>query len=1605
MSLLVLFRAKQWLSAAEQVPDLALSASTPKTLGQLRKALEDPLVAPHLPFAADFEDAAGYGPIVSRLLFYAEMSAARDTRYGTYSKPYGAPQTYGQLQELVFAQRKQHTSGAQVQRRVETADDLATMLQEFASDGIVLRALQDFALPPHRRKKAASVQPLLQSTAPGKLKTIDDSASLQWVVSLASSTAACIAEAFLEFLQQGQLTSPCAAMSSGQILSLCLLHSRLSWEKGKPLQFRESLQHCLPTPLYVPAAAVPAPSPAHFVGQLRAKSADAALPDIQAPQVCMLCGKGFIDPPALWGHCDAEHHSWAEAVKRAIWETEQLQDLPMLPAWKRRILANFAQALTYSKPGHGHYGRTKVCMRQLVGCVTCARVDWIDEFVPCYLFKECPEELLAQDNSDSEASADTDDPHEEKKRTRAQVLFRDDAGYYVRSAAAIDALLDVRKYSMAWPLIPPEELHASSIQHPTYPSYRWLLNTRRVPTVQPTAQSTAHPTAEPIGDDAAEHAAAASCQEPQLPPCAGVAVSDTPVWICFGCAKALCRPTPVMPFFALSNWNWGGRLHPLYRDLSVATETLLGLAIMVCRLIVLRYTDSPDEQEKGFVGNTILLAQPRPEEIMQTLPPSEPDVSKYMSVCFNSDKLSRTKVKSQKALTVDPAEYIRCARLRQQVCPVFRDVTVDEQRVREQWPEPGVPPGIAEGAQAMDTLHTFAPNLDGPASMRAASCQLPGADECNGNVVADSFDAAAAAAEHGEPGSNSSVCEESGLPLDLPAEFLIGVQECTTHDPVDRMVAFQKNLELVHELGAQMHAAAQKRARAKEDASAAAAAGEEAAQTAAAGVVGAAAELSAQMAAHSAALVDLRTVARSMGERYQQELEGALSSARMEDAQANTPQTLHVRSGKPINAFEPQAWPAAFVQFFYGDCAPNLDRPRRVSFKHLFKYLLEREELEYKLASDETDPLVPGGCYRAPLHSRWNTPEFAAVFADTVRKMAILTTTQHMWKNNASQWRVDIKTICSAKMAHFEKLATIMAQHGHQSLAQLTHAAAEHKLQPLLKALQYVTFQTANIPFTQGYKVSLRQLGYALNVYDGPLSIFLTCNFADTYSPITATLMNGAGEPLGQRSINLLTDCPRMPCLREIHRALAKHPMLQARLYLLLDELVHRELLCMMAHIGVQGYGKTQRSPRREDDYATTCQIGLAQIVRSAVKPLEAQGRGFEHGHEKVVSVPRTRAARLKELFSQSAAAAEHAEDELSRFCKAARQELLRAACSLQHDSAVVSGRQLGVPLRPEPFSQLQQRQCRHDGEVEEMHDNAPRRRLIPVTEPEPNGHIRAEAHRATLEQRLARDQYKELPLTGAMQSMMPMYRLPGSFGRIRIPDEYGHYPDAEAAAEHKVSCGLCTAGEEYVLGDNGEVTALRLPNGSEATPEDVSADAAAWATSFARDQRACFAQNHKHDCTATCVKYEKRSRLPTAPGTRHARGRKCRAPGFRSAGSASSPTLLSSSKASSSMSCAAARVSCRKSSSPQATRRTNMEEPRPFAQCHSRPRLRTCCSPQSVAMQTTSIRRDASPTSTSPSGRKTRRRLQSHPASWSISCAASGLFSPGRSPLRWPQP
>ena len=101
--------------------------------------------------------------------------------------------------------------------------------------------------------------------------------------------------------------------------------------------------------------------------------------------------------------------------------------------------------------------------------------------------------------------------------------------YAVKAGCAekINRLLDVRRYHRRWPKIPVHELYASSVQHPHVPEWRWVLNTRRVPSMQP-------------GPDGAF---------PKVPACRD-------------CAYCLSANTPKkveMPRYALADDKWIGR--------------------------------------------------------------------------------------------------------------------------------------------------------------------------------------------------------------------------------------------------------------------------------------------------------------------------------------------------------------------------------------------------------------------------------------------------------------------------------------------------------------------------------------------------------------------------------------------------------------------------------------------------------------------------------------------------------------------------------------------------------------------------------------------------------------------------------------------------------------------------------------------------------------------------------------------------------------------------------------------------------------------------------------------------------------------------------------
>ena len=201
-------------------------------------------------------------------------------------------------------------------------------------------------------------------------------------MTLSQHTAKARADSVFKFVQQEHLQEHLRRVSAGQILVLCIFHSRLSWQKGKPLELHDRDHYLIPKPSYTPAAQVNAPSPPHFVQRIQHSATEHVPPEMQPPRSCCLCGKGFIDSPALWKHCEVEHHSWRETRKRVLWEAEQLEAIPLLPPDKRRIIQNFTNALIYSKPAEGHFGRDKVCMRQRVGCATCAKVSWIENCFP-----------------------------------------------------------------------------------------------------------------------------------------------------------------------------------------------------------------------------------------------------------------------------------------------------------------------------------------------------------------------------------------------------------------------------------------------------------------------------------------------------------------------------------------------------------------------------------------------------------------------------------------------------------------------------------------------------------------------------------------------------------------------------------------------------------------------------------------------------------------------------------------------------------------------------------------------------------------------------------------------------------------------------------------------------------------------------------------------------------------------------------------------------------------------------------------------------------------------------------------------------------------------
>merc|ERR1711884_102787 len=232
--------------------------------------------------------------------------------------------------------------------------------------------------------------------------------------------------------------------------------------------------------------------------------------------------------------------------------------------------------------------------------------------------------------------------------------------------------------------------------------------------------------------------------------------------------------------------------------------------------------------------------------------------------------------------------------------------------------------------------------------------------------------------------------------------------------------------------------------------------------------------------------------------------------------------------------------------------------------------------------------------------------------------------------------------------------------------------------------------------------------------------------------------------------------------------------------------------------------------PVVEDDFASSGDFGVAALIRALIKALEAQGRGFAHGHEKHHSEPRTKAIDIIQLFlgCRRAGAAEHgqdsseadhgdgsgaaeqiAEEKLTAWMDAHRKASLEDAGTKQYDSAVESAKQFGCSELLEVFTAEEKKRCRLDGGEDEGGTlRLPNVDVVPAPEP---AHVLREKMQAADEGRAMRHPYRGMPLTGAPAARFPKYLWAKRFNDYELLDDNGHAPETLDidASEHDAGC------------------------------------------------------------------------------------------------------------------------------------------------------------------------------------------------------------------------
>ena len=307
-------------------------------------------------------------------------------------------------------------------------------------------------------------------------------------------------------------------------------------------------------------------------------------------------------------------------------------------------------------------------------------------------------------------------------------------------------------------------------------------------------------------------------------------------------------------------------------------------------------------------------------------------------------------------------------------------------------PENGVPEQLTGCAVQMPEVDKYAATRCGPGTIRDPFQAADGDDDASDEISDTGSNDGAT--DDRDTAASSSVEQPAQMTCDQqPNQFetALGLDPTSTPDIVQHVVAFKAQLDLMHEAVKRMRSDETPESNSGAQPSDASAAQS---MDASAGLPADAKAATAQAAAEEEcfrAVLGLREAAQKLDKHKFQDKVLLLDSA------GN--RAMFVPSNNLLSMFNPTTWTQCLSEWWYGDALPNmgtvLQNPK-LSFEELFEALPDREELEYQLDSDSTT-------YRAKSRSRFDTPEHAIVFGDTLKRLLLFRGTRMALKRKGFQ--------------------------------------------------------------------------------------------------------------------------------------------------------------------------------------------------------------------------------------------------------------------------------------------------------------------------------------------------------------------------------------------------------------------------------------------------------------------------------------------------------------------------------------------------------------------------------------------------------------------------